>query len=149
MYRTSTDVSNSLAYSVCTCAPQILKGVSLRVAPGESVAVVGSSGSGKSTILKMVTRLYDVWPGAEGPGQRAGAGQAEGAEKQEAEEQGANGTGARTGGSGVYVNGVDVRHLQLDELRSAIAVVPQVGPAGVVGSVGTERRRWGVLGGTR
>ncbi|GIL88785.1 hypothetical protein Vretimale_19621 [Volvox reticuliferus] len=40
---------------------QILQGVSLRVAPGESVAVVGSSGSGKSTILKLVTRLYDVW----------------------------------------------------------------------------------------
>eukprot|EP00198_Chlamydomonas_reinhardtii_P009786 XP_001699123.1 predicted protein [Chlamydomonas reinhardtii] len=44
-----------------TAERQILKGVSLRVAPGESVAVVGSSGSGKSTILKLVTRLYDVW----------------------------------------------------------------------------------------
>ncbi|KAF8062057.1 ATM1 [Scenedesmus sp. PABB004] len=39
---------------------QVLKGVSLRILPGESVAVVGASGSGKSTILKLVTRLYDA-----------------------------------------------------------------------------------------
>jgi ATP-binding cassette subfamily B protein len=43
---------------------QVLRGVSIHIKPGESVAVVGASGSGKSTILKLVTRLYDAVGGA-------------------------------------------------------------------------------------
>ena len=42
----------------------ILKGVSLRVGPGETVAIVGSSGSGKSTIGRLLFRFYDVQGGA-------------------------------------------------------------------------------------
>jgi ATP-binding cassette, subfamily B, heavy metal transporter len=42
----------------------ILKGVSLKVAAGETVAIVGSSGSGKSTIGRLLFRFYDVRSGA-------------------------------------------------------------------------------------
>jgi ATP-binding cassette subfamily B protein len=42
----------------------VLKGISLHVAAGETVAVVGSSGSGKSTMATLVPRLYDVTTGA-------------------------------------------------------------------------------------
>ena len=42
----------------------ILKGVSLKVAAGETVAIVGSSGSGKSTIGRLLFRFYDVNKGA-------------------------------------------------------------------------------------
>ncbi len=42
----------------------ILKGVSLHVGPGETVAIVGSSGSGKSTIGRLLFRFYDVGGGA-------------------------------------------------------------------------------------
>ncbi len=37
----------------------VLKNFSLRVRSGESVAFVGQSGSGKSTIVQLVQRLYD------------------------------------------------------------------------------------------
>jgi ATP-binding cassette subfamily B protein len=42
----------------------VLRGLSLRVDPGETVAVVGTSGSGKSTISLLLPRFYDVSGGA-------------------------------------------------------------------------------------
>ena len=38
----------------------ILQDVSFRVEPGEKVAFVGATGAGKTTIIKLLTRLYDV-----------------------------------------------------------------------------------------
>ena len=43
---------------------EVLHGVSFRVEPGQLVALVGSSGAGKSTIASLVPRLYDVDSGA-------------------------------------------------------------------------------------
>ncbi|WP_368187535.1 ABC transporter ATP-binding protein/permease [Aestuariibius sp. HNIBRBA575] len=42
----------------------ILNGIDLQVAAGETVAIVGSSGSGKSTIGRLLFRFYDVSDGA-------------------------------------------------------------------------------------
>ena len=42
----------------------VLRGLSLRVEPGETVAVVGASGSGKSTIALLLPRFYDPQSGS-------------------------------------------------------------------------------------
>ncbi|MGV6839208.1 MAG: ABCB family ABC transporter ATP-binding protein/permease [Planktomarina sp.] len=42
---------------------EILKGVSLDIPPGQTVAIVGQSGSGKSTIGRLLFRFYDVTGG--------------------------------------------------------------------------------------
>lgn len=44
-------------------APWVLRGVNLTVEPGETVALVGATGSGKSVLAMLVSRLYDVSAG--------------------------------------------------------------------------------------
>ena len=39
--------------------PQVLTDVSFRIAPGQCVALLGASGSGKSTITALISRFYD------------------------------------------------------------------------------------------
>lgn len=61
-----------------------------KVEPGQRVAIVGESGTGKSTIVRLVYRFFDVSSGS------------------------------------VLVGGQDVRSVNLESLRHAIAVIPQV-----------------------
>jgi ATP-binding cassette subfamily B protein len=42
----------------------VLKGVSFTISPGERVAVVGPTGSGKTTMIKVLNRLYDIQRGS-------------------------------------------------------------------------------------
>ncbi len=70
-------------------AEQVLHGVDLVVPRGATVAVVGATGSGKSTVIKLLTRLYERDRGA------------------------------------IRLDGVDVRDLDLAELRRRITVVSQ------------------------
>src|SRR4051794_27754536 len=63
----------------------VLDGVELDVAPGETVTLVGATGSGKTTLTALVPRLYDVTAGR------------------------------------VTLDGVDVRDLPLEQLRSVVA----------------------------
>ncbi|CAI2732207.1 unnamed protein product [Schistosoma spindalis] len=67
----------------------ICDGLSFKVEPGQRVAIVGESGTGKSTIVRLVYRFFDVYSGS------------------------------------VLVGGQDVRSVNLESLRHAIAVIPQ------------------------
>lgn len=39
---------------------EVLKGITLEVQPGETIAIVGSTGAGKSTIINLLNRFYDI-----------------------------------------------------------------------------------------
>ena len=43
---------------------EVLRGVSFRVEPGRTIALVGPSGAGKTTVTSLVTRLYDATSGS-------------------------------------------------------------------------------------
>ncbi len=76
---------------------EVLHGISFRVEPGQTVALVGSSGAGKSTIAQLLARLYDVDSGA-----------------------------IRLGGS-VPGSGLDLRDATFDSLRDTLGMVTQDG----------------------
>ena len=67
----------------------VLKGVSFRARPGQTLALVGHTGAGKTTIVNLLMRFYDPQRGR------------------------------------ITVNGVDIRTMPLDELRSLIGYVQQ------------------------
>jgi len=45
-------------------SPVVLKGIDLEVEPGETIALVGASGAGKSTMASLIPRFFDVLDGA-------------------------------------------------------------------------------------
>jgi ATP-binding cassette, subfamily B, bacterial len=67
----------------------VVSDLSLHVPAGKTIAVVGATGSGKSTLVKLIMRLYEVTEGK------------------------------------ITLDGIDIRDLQLQELRSCIGWVSQ------------------------
>ena len=90
---------------------EVLHGISFTARPGQMVALVGSSGAGKSTIASLVGRLYDVDSGS---GAAAAATSGSGA------------AAAATSGA-VRLNGVDVRDISFASLKETVGMVTQDG----------------------
>jgi len=70
-------------------ADPVLRDINLEVRPGECVAILGATGAGKSVLMSLIPRFYDVTAGR------------------------------------ILIDGIDVRHLHLDDLRRNIGLVFQ------------------------
>ena len=68
-------------------ASPIINHFSVNIRPGQAIALVGATGSGKSTVVRLLTRFHDVQQGS------------------------------------IRLDGIDVRQLTLNELRSAVGIV--------------------------
>ncbi len=67
----------------------VLKDISFKINPGESIAFVGATGAGKSSIINLISRFYDIQKGE------------------------------------ILIDGVNVKNIPLNELRSKIGIVLQ------------------------
>jgi ATP-binding cassette subfamily B protein len=63
-YTTGSELSGGPASSSAKAPGEAIAGVSFTVTPGETVALVGQTGAGKSTIVKLMARFYDVTGGS-------------------------------------------------------------------------------------
>jgi ATP-binding cassette subfamily B protein len=78
---------DAVTFGYAAGSPPVLRDLRLHVPAGQSVALVGATASGKSTVAKLVSRFYDVGQGA------------------------------------VRLDGIDVRDLDLVQLRRAVSLV--------------------------
>ena len=89
--KTRTVEFNDVTFRYGRAKEPVLRNISFTAKPGETVAFIGATGSGKSSLVNLVPRFYDVTEGS------------------------------------VTIDGVDVRDLTFEELRSNIGYVPQKG----------------------
>jgi len=52
-------VLDNVSFTYPNCREQVLHGINLEIRPRQVVALVGSNGSGKTSLIKLLTRLYD------------------------------------------------------------------------------------------
>lgn len=91
----------NVSFGYGTDGNRVLNNIDFKIKGGETIGIIGSTGSGKSSLIHLIPRLYDVCEGE------------------------------------VRVNGIDVKDLKIETLRSQISVVTQTATI-FSGSVGTN-----------
>lgn len=89
--RTGEVEFSHVSFSYPGAEEEVLHDISFTAARGETVAFIGSTGSGKSTLVNLIPRFFDVTQGS------------------------------------VRIDGVDIREMDLKDLRNRIGYVPQKG----------------------
>jgi len=56
-------IFENVSFSYAPENDAVLQNINLRIAPGETVGIIGGTGSGKSTLVQLIPRLYDVSAG--------------------------------------------------------------------------------------
>ncbi|MBU5592249.1 ABC transporter ATP-binding protein/permease [Clostridium sp. MSJ-4] len=79
----------NVKFSYPGAANPVIDDISFSAKPGETTAIIGGTGSGKSTLISLIPRFYDIDSGS------------------------------------ILVNGVDIREISQESLRSKIGFVPQ------------------------
>lgn len=64
LYRFESLEFNGVKFRYSEDGPYVLNGVSFSLRKGDKIALVGSTGSGKSTILRLLTKTYDNYEGS-------------------------------------------------------------------------------------
>ncbi|MGI6205675.1 MAG: ABC transporter ATP-binding protein [Anaerovoracaceae bacterium] len=82
---------NNVGFAYPDAEDEVISDISFTAEPGTTTAFIGSTGSGKSSLINLVPRFYDVTRGS------------------------------------VTIDGVDIRKMPIEELRSMIGFVPQKG----------------------
>ena len=82
-------VFSNVSMSYADAGAESLSDVNFSAAPGSTIGVIGGTGSGKSTLVNLIPRFYDVTSGS------------------------------------ILIDGMDVRDMRKEELRTRIGVVPQ------------------------
>ena len=91
---------NHVAFKYPGADEDILEDIDFTAHPGQTTAIIGSTGSGKSTLVNLIPRFYDVTEGS------------------------------------ITLDGIDIREMTQQELRSKLGYVPQKGVlfSGTIGS---------------
>ena len=91
---------NHVAFKYPGADEDVLEDIDFTVYPGQTTAIIGSTGSGKSTLVNLIPRFYDVTEGS------------------------------------ITLDGIDIREMTQQELRSKLGYVPQKGVlfSGTIGS---------------
>ena len=91
---------NHVAFKYPGADEDVLEDIDFTAHPGQTTAIIGSTGSGKSTLVNLIPRFYDVTEGS------------------------------------ITLDGIDIREMTQQELRSKLGYVPQKGVlfSGTIGS---------------